>query len=132
MSRSSLLADVLTRIRNGQKAHHNYVLSDSSNLVKNCLSVLKQEGYIGDFAEFEERKGVKMLKIDLKYYKGKPVIQSLKMVSKPGCRVYSPVKSVFRSRRGLGIYVMTTSHGVMAARDARIAGVGGEMLFEVF
>ena len=132
MSMNNLLADVLTRIRNGQKARHDFVVTPISNFVKSCLDTLKLEGYIKDYDVFEERKGVHLAKIDLKYYRGRPVIKSLKLLSKPGCRLYKTVDKIFRSHKGLGLYVLSTSKGVLSDKNAKLQNVGGELLFEVF
>lgn len=132
MSRTSILADALTRIRNAQRAMHMFVVVSSANLVKSSLEVLKKEGYIKDYAEFEERPGVKAIKIDLKYYRNAPVISELKMISKPGCRVYSSVKNLGKSHGGLGVIAISTSAGVLSDDEARANNIGGEVLFSVF
>ncbi len=132
MANTSTLADTLTRIRNAQRAMHMFVVVRSSNLVKSSLSVLKREGYIKDFAEFEEKAGVKAIKVDLKYHRNSPVIRELNMISKPGCRVYSSLKRLKRSRGGLGIVVVSTSAGVISDDQARAHNIGGEVLFSVF
>lgn len=132
MSMNSLLADVLARIKNGQKAGHEFVITHSSTLIERCLDVLKTEGYIAGYDIFEERKGVCFARVDLKYYRGAPVIRSLRMLSKPGCRSYVEVSKVRRSHSGLGVYVLSTPKGVMSGKDAKLKNVGGELLFEVF
>lgn len=132
MSISSLLADSITRIRNAQMVKHSSVVVRSSNLVKSVMSVLKDEGYILDFEEFEERKGIKFINVYLKYYRGRPVIQSISMCSKPGLRCYVGVKDIPKSKNGFGVYVLSTSKGIISDRVARDANVAGELLFEVF
>ncbi len=132
MSRSSLLADVLTRIRNGQQARHSFVVSNYSNFIKSCLDVLKKEGYIKEYEQFTEGNSIAMLKIDLKYYKGSPVINKLKMISTPGCRVYKSINNLPKSHNGLGTYVLSTSKGILTDHFARVENVGGEVLFEIF
>ena len=132
MSRADLLADVLTRIRNGQSAGYGFVIANSSKFVKSVLSVMLAEGYIGAFEEFVERQGVNMLKIDLKYYKNKPVIEKIKRISKSGRRYYSSVDEVKKVRGGLGIAIVSTSKGVISDIEARKNGVGGEILCEVY
>ena len=132
MANTSVLADTLTRIRNAQRAMHMFVVVRSSNMVKASLAVLKKEGYVKDFAEFEERPGVKSIKIDLKYYRDAPVISELKMISKPGCRVHSSVKRLGKSHGGLGIVVVSTSAGILSDDEARANNIGGEVLFSVF
>jgi len=132
MSRSDLLADVLTRIRNGQKANHAFVIAPSSKLVKNVLSVMLEEGYIGAFEEFVERPGVNMLKIDLKYYRGNSVIEELSKVSKSGRRVYSGIDKLQKMYGGLGVVIVSTSKGVMSDAEARKIGLGGEVICKIF
>lgn len=132
MSKSDLLADVLTRIRNGQKANHAFVIAHSSKLVRNVLSVMLEEGYIEGFEEFTESAGINMLKIDLKYYRGKPVIEELQKVSKPGRKVYSAISGLEKMYGGLGVVIVSTSKGVMSDAAARRMGIGGEVLCKVF
>lgn len=133
MSCSDLLADVLTRIRNGQMARHAFVIAPSSNLIKAVMAVLKQEGYVRACAEFEPRKGVKNLKIDLKYSaNGEPVITEIQRVSTPGRRKYSSIRALDRSYNGLGVQIVSTSKGVLSDNDARLANVGGEVLCRVY
>lgn len=132
MSRSDLLADVLTRIRNGQKARHAFVIVHSSKLVKSVLSVMLEEGYIEAFEEFIERSGINMLKIDLKYYKNRPVIEELQKVSKSGRRVYSAIEDLEKMYSGLGVVIVSTSRGVMSDAAARKVGLGGEVLCKIF
>ncbi len=133
MSMNSLLADTLARIKNAQMARKPFTLVKASGFVEGVLSVLKQEGYIGDFLKFEERKGVALIKVDLLYYKGSPVISQIKMHSKPGCRVYKSVKDIPISRNGLGTFVVSTSKGIVAGHTAvKDLGIGGEVLFEIF
>ncbi len=130
MSLSDPLGDMLTRIRNGQSAQKNAVSSPASKLRKNVLDVLKREGYIRGFTQYDE--GHKELSIELKYYNGEPVIKELKRVSKPGRRVYSGVKDLPRIYNGLGIAILSTPRGVMSDAEARDAHVGGEILCTVF
>ncbi len=133
MSCTDLLADVLTRIRNGQKAGHAFVIAPSSRLIKAVLSVLQKEGYIRAYEEFEQRKGVSSFKIDLKYSSGgEPVITEIKRVSKPGRRKYSAISELERSYNGLGVNIVSTSKGVLSDGDARLANVGGEVLCSVY
>jgi small subunit ribosomal protein S8 len=132
MAMSDLLSDVLTRVRNGQKAGHAFVVAPSSKLVKSALEVLISEGYIENYEEFEERTGVKQLKITLKYFAGKPVIKLLKRISKPGRRMYTGAQDLPRSHGGLGTFIVSTSSGVMPDHEARQKNLGGELLCEVF
>lgn len=130
MTMTDPLADMLTRIRNGQRARLAQVSCPASRLRENVLEVLKREGYIVDFAR-EEKDGKADLHIALKYYDGEPVIQYLRKVSKPGRRVYAGVGELPKVQNGLGISVVSTSSGVMSDYEARVAKVGGEVLCEV-
>lgn len=132
MSMSDPLGDMLTRIRNGQAAHKSAVSSPSSKLRKSVLSVLEREGFIRGFSEIEERKGVSVLNIELKYYDSKPVIRELRRESKPSLRRYSKISDLPRVRSGLGVYVLSTPKGVMSDAEARDQHVGGEVLCSVF
>lgn len=131
MTMSDPLADMLTRIRNGQRAKLATVRSPASNLRLNVLKVLKEEGYIGDFEVEEVGKGKSDVSIALRYYEGSAVIQSIKKISKPGRRVYADVDNLPRVRSGLGMAILSTSKGVMSDYQARIEHVGGEILCEV-
>ena len=125
------LGDMLTRIRNGQRAGKSAVLSPASKLRTNVLEVLKREGYIRGYSQTEEA-GKPALNIELKYYEGEPVIKAISRVSKPGRRVYSSIKDLPRVSNGLGISILSTPRGVMSDNDARDANVGGEVLCRVF
>ena len=130
MSITDPLADMLTRIRNGQSAGKAEVGMPSSKLKVSVCNVLKQEGYIDDFAVTQE--GVKArLNVVLKYYKGKPVIESIQKVSKPGRRVYRAADQLPSVLGGFGIAVVSTSKGVMTDKTARESGQGGEVLCTV-
>lgn len=131
MSFNDPLSDMLTRIRNGQQARLSRVSCPSSKLLRNVLGVLKDEGYIRDFAT-QDAEGKSDIVIDLKYHDGEPVIREVKRVSKPGRRVYAPMKSLPRVHNGLGLSVVSTSRGVMSDHQAREANVGGEVLCTVF
>lgn len=127
MSMSDPLADMLTRIRNGQGASKAQVTFPGSKLKLALAKVLKDEGYIEDFSVAEE--GVKSeLTVVLKYYQGKPVIETIKRVSRPGLRIYRGAQDLPKVIGGLGIAVISTSAGVMSDRQARAAGRGGEVL----
>ena len=132
MSYSDPLGDMLTRIRNGQRARKTSVLAPHSRLRTNVLEVLKREGYIRGYSEHQERPGVVALEIELKYHEGQPVIREIQRVSKPGLRVYSKIKDLPRVHGGLGIAILSTPRGVMSDSDARAANVGGEILCQVF
>lgn len=132
MSMSDPLGDMLTRIRNGQRARKDSVVAPASKLRANVLEVLKREGFIRGYSQYEVRPGVNELKIELKYYDGDPVIREVQRVSKPGRRVYSGVKDLTRMYNGLGISVLSTPQGVLSDAEARAAHVGGEVLCQVF
>ena len=132
MAMSDPLGDLLTRIRNGQRARKSSVSSPASKLRANVLEVLKREGYIRDFAQEESQPGIAELRIELKYHEGKPVIREISRVSKPGRRVYSKIKDLPRVYNGLGIAILSTPKGVMSDNEARVANLGGEVLCRVF
>lgn len=132
MSLSDPLGDMLTRIRNGQKARMSVVMSPASKLRTNVLEVLKREGYIRGYAVEEDRPGVQSLRIELKYFEGEPVIKEVHRVSKPGRRIYSKIADLPRVYNGLGISILSTPRGVMSDVEARAANVGGEVLCKVF
>ena len=126
------VGDLLTRIRNGQSARLESVTVPASRLRSNVLDVLQREGYIRGWFEEELRKGVKELRVELKYDNGKPVIKEIKRVSTPGRRVYTKIKDLPRVYNGLGIAILSTPQGVMSDSEARVANVGGEVLCRVF
>jgi small subunit ribosomal protein S8 len=127
MSMSDPIADMVIRIRNAQMVGHVEVLMPASKLKASIAKVLKDEGYIEDFA-LRENGVKKVLAIGLKYYAGKPVIERLERVSKPGLRVYKGRDDIPRVMNGLGVAILSTSRGVMTDRKARADGVGGEVL----
>ncbi len=127
MSMTDPVADLLTRIRNGQKAGKVRVTMPSSGIKKAVLKVLQDEGYIVDFAA--EKDGQKeQLSVELKYFAGKPVIETVQRVSKPGCRVYRSKDELPKVLGGLGVAVISTPKGVMSDREARAQGHGGEII----
>jgi small subunit ribosomal protein S8 len=132
MTMSDPLGDMLTRIRNGQRAHQAVIASPASKLRANVLEVLKREGYIRGFSREQVRPGVAELKIELKYVDGEPVIREIARVSKPGRRIYSKLADLPRIYNGLGIAIVSTPQGVMSDNEARAANVGGEVLCRVF
>jgi len=127
MSMTDPIADMLVRIRNAQMVGHAEVAMPASKLKTSIAEVLKSEGYIEDFA-LRENGAMKELRIGLKYYAGKPVIERLERVSKPGLRVYKGRGDIPRVMNGLGVAILSTSRGVMTDRKARADGVGGEVL----
>lgn len=132
MSLSDPLGDMLTRIRNAQRARHSVCVSPASQLRANVLGVLKREGFIRGYSAEELRPGVARLKIELKYNEGEPVIKEITRVSRPGRRVYAKIKELPRVYAGLGISILSTPRGVMSDAEARAANVGGEVLCRVF
>ena len=132
MSISDPLGDMLTRIRNGQRAKLQSVKSPASRLRANVLTVLEREGYIRGFEASEVSPGISELRIELKYHDGTPVIREITRVSKPGRRVYAKIKDLPRVYNGLGISILSTPQGVMSDAEARAANVGGEVLCQVF
>ena len=132
MSMSDPVADLLTRIRNGQQAKKESVTAPASNMRENVLGVLEREGYIRGFERYNVRTGIDEIKIELKYYDGEPVIREINRVSRPGCRVYSKIKDLPKVYNGLGIAILSTPRGVMSDAEARAANVGGEILCQVF
>eukprot|EP01036_Dinobryon_divergens_P042471 gene42471-56446_t len=128
---SDPIADMLTRIRNAQGVQKTTVAMPSSKVKVAIANVLKDEGYIEDFAVTAEG-GKAELKIGLKYYVGRPVIERIERVSRPGLRVYKASASIPQVQNGLGVAIVSTPRGVMADHDAREANVGGEVLCTVF
>jgi small subunit ribosomal protein S8 len=127
MSMSDPIADMLIRIRNAQLVGHTEVAMPASKLKAAIAQVLKDEGYIDDFA-LRDDGPKRELRIGLKYYAGRPVIERLERVSKPGLRVYRGRDDIPRVMNGLGVAILSTSRGVMTDRKARADGVGGEVL----
>ena len=125
------LGDMLNRIRNGQQARKDSILTPASKLRTRVLDVLQREGYIRGYSE-EELAGQKGIRIELKYFEGQPAIQHLARVSKPGRRVYSGAQELPRIRNVLGTVIVSTPRGVLSDAEAREANVGGEVLAEVF
>jgi small subunit ribosomal protein S8 len=132
MAVSDPLGDMLTRIRNAQRARHSTCMAPASKLRANVLDVLRREGFIRGFTAEELRPGVSQLRIELKYNEGEPVIKEISRVSKPGRRVYSKIKELPRVYAGLGVSILSTPRGVMSDAEARAANVGGEVLCRVF
>jgi small subunit ribosomal protein S8 len=132
MSLSDPLGDMLTRIRNAQRARHSSCVAPASRLRANVLDVLKREGFIRGYSAEELRPGVARLRIELKYNDGEPVIKEIHRVSKPGRRVYSRIKELPRVYAGLGVSILSTPRGVLSDSEARAANVGGEVLCRVF
>jgi small subunit ribosomal protein S8 len=127
MSMSDPIADMLTRIRNAQATEKVTVSIPASKVKLAIAKVLKDEGYIEDFAS-RTVDGKSVLEIGLKYYAGKPVIEKIERVSRPGLRIYKGRDDIPRVLNGLGVAIVSTSRGVMTDRRARETGVGGEVL----
>jgi small subunit ribosomal protein S8 len=131
MSMTDPIADMLTRIRNGQALRKVAVAMPSSKLKRAIAEVLKAEGYIQD-ATTQDIEGKPVLTITLKYYQGVPVIERVKRVSRPGLRIYRNRDDLPKVMGGLGVAIISTPKGVMTDRAARAAGQGGEVLCNVF
>ena len=127
MSMSDPIADMLTRIRNAQSVNQANVSMPASKLKSAIAGVLKDEGYIDDFA-VQAVEGKPQLNISLKYYAGRPVIEKIERVSRPGLRIYRGTENIPVVMNGLGVTIVSTSKGVMTDRKARAAGIGGEVL----
>ena len=127
MSMSDPIADLLTRIRNAQMVAKTTVSVPSSKVKIAIAQVLKEEGYIDSF-KVNANEGKPELEITLKYYAGRPVIERIERVSRPGLRVYKGREDIPQVQNGLGVAIVTTPQGVMTDRKARAAGVGGEVL----
>lgn len=132
MSMSDPVADLLTRIRNGQRAGKDSVITPGSRMRENVLGVLEREGYIRGFEKSNIRDGIDEIRIELKYYDGRPVIREINRVSRPGCRIYSKIRDLPKVYDGLGISILSTPRGVLSDAEAREANVGGEILCSVF
>ena len=127
MSMSDPIADMLTRIRNAQMVEKASVAMPASKLKAAIAQVLKDEGYIDGF-EVKTEAGKSELQIALKYYAGRPVIERIERVSRPGLRIYKGRHDIPQVQNGLGVAIVTTPKGVMTDRKARAAGIGGEVL----
>ena len=131
MALTDPLGDMLTRIRNGQRARKDSVLTPASKLRARVLDVLQREGYIRGYSE-EQMGPAAGIRIELKYFEGQPAIQHVSRVSRPGRRVYSGAQELPRVRNGLGITIVSTPKGVLSDAEVREQNVGGEVLAEVF
>lgn len=127
MSMTDPISDMLTRIRNGQKARKVSVRMPASKMKIAVARVLRDEGYIADYSTTEDG-GKAELTVELKYYEGKPVIENVKRISKPGLRIYRGKEELPKVLGGLGVAIVSTSAGVMSDRQAREQGIGGEVL----
>ena len=127
MSMSDPIADMLTRIRNGQQVGKAAIAMPASKKKVAVAQLLQDEGYIKGFSVAED-SSKSVLSVDLKYFQGKPVIDMIQRVSRPGLRIYKGNKDLPKVRGGLGIAIISTSRGLMTDRAARVAGHGGEVL----
>ncbi|MBE6367830.1 MAG: 30S ribosomal protein S8 [Lentisphaerae bacterium] len=131
MSMQDPIADMLTRVRNAGAAGLKKIEMPSSKEKAAIAAVLKEEGYISDFAVLED--GAKrILSVTLKYYQGEPVIEGIQRVSKPSCRIHCTCKDIPKVRGGLGTVVLSTPNGILSGRKAKEANVGGEVLLYVW
>jgi small subunit ribosomal protein S8 len=128
MSMTDPVSDMLTRIRNAQSVGKTNVKMPSSKLKTAIAQVLQDEGYIDGFAVRNEVAGKTEIEIGLRYYAGRPVIERIERVSRPGLRVYKGVHEIPKVMNGLGVVIISTSKGVMTDRKARATGIGGEVL----
>ena len=131
MSMQDPLADLLTRIRNGQQVGKVKITVPTSKLKSAVLGVLRAEGYIVDFTSTGERAAA-TTEVELKYFQSRPVIETIKRISRPGLRIYKRAGDVPSVKNGFGVAVISTSKGVVSDKEARRLGVGGEVLLEVF
>jgi small subunit ribosomal protein S8 len=127
MSMTDPIADMLTRIRNGQKVHKLSVSMPSSSVKAAVAKVLKDEGYISGYAT-DGDGATATLTVELKYYEGRPVIERVQRVSKPGLRIYRGTEKLPKVLGGMGVAIVSTSAGVMSDKQAREKGIGGEVL----
>jgi len=132
MTLADPIGDMITRIRNAQLRTLYNVKVPSSKYRAKILEVLKQEGYISNYKLLPDTKNKSSLVVDLKYYKGLPVIKEIKRVSRPGRRVYARADSIPKIQNGLGLAIVSTSMGIMSDSDARMKNVGGEIICRVF
>ncbi len=132
MTLTDPIGDMFSRIRNGQMRSLNSINIPLSNFRKNILEILKKEGYIKDYFVEKKENNKVILRINLKYYEGDPVIKEIKRISKPGRRVYSRANSIPRVMNGLGLAILSTPKGVMSDTEARKNNIGGEIICRVF
>ena len=126
------IGDMFTRIRNGQMRSLNSVEIPASKFRSKILDILKSEGYINNYFLESSENNKKIIKVNLKYYEGNPVIKEIKRISKPGRRVYSRANSIPKIQNGLGLAIISTPQGVMSDVDARKNNIGGEIICKVF
>jgi len=132
MTLADPVGDMITRIRNAQLRALYSVKIPSSKFRAKILEVLKQEGYISNYKLLSDSKNKSSLVVDLKYHNGLPVIKEIKIVSKPGRRIYAKANSIPKIQNGFGLAIVSTSIGIMSDNDARMKNVGGEIICRVF
>ena len=132
MTMQDPMADMLTRIRNAQRAKIQAVTMPSSNMKVAVAGVLKEEGFIEECSVTAEDGGKSSLNIVLRYYEGKPVIEEIKTISRPGLRQYKGKEDIPAVNGGLGVIILSTNKGVMTDKSARLQGLGGELICSVF
>ncbi len=132
MAMNDPIGDMLTRIRNAQMRRRPKVATPASNMRARVLDVLTDEGYIRGYTRVEMKNELPQFEIELKYYNGQPAIKEIERISKPGRRVYSPVKEIPTVANGLGVAILSTPKGVMSDSKAREANVGGEVICSIF
>jgi small subunit ribosomal protein S8 len=132
MAMNDPLGDMLTRIRNAQMRRRPKVTTPASNMRGRVLDVLAEEGYIRGYTRVEQKGAIPEFEIELKYYNGQPAIREIERISKPGRRVYSPVRDLPTVANGLGVAILSTPKGVMSDAKAREENVGGEILCNIF
>lgn len=131
MSMSDIIADGLTRIRNAQHAGLEFTEVHDNKLVKEILKIMKDEGFIADFIPYQDGSK-KLIKVELKYYKNKPVIRGIERISKPGRRVYVGRSGIKPALNNIGINIFSTSKGVVTGKEAIMSNVGGEYICKVW
>ena len=132
MSLADPIGDMITRIRNAQMRFLESVNIPSSKFRAKILDILKQEGYIADYKILKDTENKSNFSVNLKYNNGQPVIKQIKRVSKPGRRIYAKANSIPKIQNGLGLAIVSTSHGLMSDNDARNKNIGGEIICRVF
>jgi small subunit ribosomal protein S8 len=132
MSLADPIGDMITRIRNAQMRSLGSVSIPSSKFRAKILDILKQEGYISDYKILKDTENKSNFSVNLKYSNGQPVIKQIKRVSKPGRRIYAKATSIPKIQNGLGLAIVSTSHGIMSDNDARNKNIGGEIICRVF
>ena len=132
MAMNDPLGDMLTRIRNAQMRRRPKVTTPASNMRGRVLDVLAEEGYIRGYTRVEQKGAIPEFEIELKYFNGQPAIREIERISKPGRRVYSPVKDLPTVANGLGVAILSKQKGVMSDAKAREENVGGEILCNIF